>query len=1647
MSDIPTETEDDTQPSPEEQEPHDSPESWMVPARQDGVEWSDLASHVATGAQAASDDGHLDADIDKHLGYAGTDAITSRARTDFAAQPDAQADMESGKWKPFDPDWRQKYATALSNNEAKHPQDYADAVGAGALAEAHAAGGLPDNDPEAVETRKRRVAASAEALAGQLPHREEFIDASLELAPAASEEERSRVQKRLQDHWAETGQKPSDALLKAKADPEFRHSLWYEPFVHGVERNLIPGAGGFVGMTYGASLGAAVGGPLAPATAFVGALAGALIGSVATGYAQRKAFEATGIDKALGIDNETTLREQKASPYSSLAGELVGGGALFSPFSAGRSVLANIIGRSANAVISGGAEGVNEYMTEGRLDPAKIAMATGYGSLFPGINVAGRALEEKLPGLGRIMVRGIPTLSKDTGGAVGTATGIASNTPIEDAVHYDQLHGFAQRIAHDQSGEFKLPEWVTPEDTKRLAVLRAKEYIVNGDRVENPIRGQHASPHLFDHFSTKHLGEGEAAIARPQADIHSINERAHGHYISEAEGVHDYYMGTLSQPHVDGKPIDWTNPLHVAAHELQKADPSGQYGDAREVAIKNLTDHIKMNKDYDGDYMARDIDAEALKHLKSGADIPKITDDVHSYDVALHVDRKHLYDHDLPIEQQPEFVRQKLGVPEKPELKTGEGADEANAAAMQQYQEKLKESGWTEAKLKRTGYEHFQAMTRNLKSTKYATDALAKKGIPGVTYLDHDSEDYVQRHGIQPHEIDGLSRHNGGYLTHNHVIFHDTPVDMVKRDGSIMLPDHYKKDLEELAQSYHATGKMAQAFHAMMMDDSGAFNLGAFKKPAAAAAEDARSKRANLWMDIQWNRGLGRNVQAPLQELKVQIEPFIAEVNKLVPEFKKEMDTPGGNPMGTPLGNFYQFLEGRTKAAWQNMVNGTTSVVLHNSKLQPIVDMIGKQNEALASAYDALSARGLLTPKRWIDDYFVHIVEDPYNTGAMNKLQGMGFLGSSASQKARIYPQISDLLAAGFKLKFPNPLEAHAVAVGRALHMINKLDMVGRMQDAGWAGTSHSFGDPLNGVGMGDNTVYAHPTVAAMWNKMNTSFAFNEGEGSWFRSILHAANQTKAVKLIWAGVHMMQINMAAITNGAALALEATERGQVMLATRGLTHVIPGVGAADTWNLGRQVRNAIENDTGRTGPIWQKYGPDIEKLIDTNFTALTEGRSVNELVSDNRNLWESAVHNWSGDTLAEKWQGLAKATWAHELEALDHIWNGKDNVSPVRNTLMMPVRVMGHLGDIFGRVVQTGTESIFGTGSVLGARIAAIPNIKLGAAVLRTHSYLASNPKVTEEQLAQRMLQIRMDNENRFGELNQDTLFVPKLVKQLANLSMVSSGWKWGTWSNAFAAVGRNINAGRSEFNPVAMHSMIAQVVGWGIMGTLYQYLHTGTFPWQTDTPIRDLVNFRSGKDPAGNTVRGMQFGEQKEYFDIYKVLLNSLSDPMHLPAATAEYMLSATNPLFQAVYAHTLGGGVDPIGHHIANYPGGYLRYLKDNFGPIAQTVDENLHKQKETGLTDWEQVWLGNRPAPSYAADTAKYLKGIEARHAQWDKRELARARKEASHLEHPEWLEDYIAEKEEAMRNGGPAIHGFDWTRADPRRARQPGVNRRAF
>lgn len=157
--------------------------------------------------------------------------------------------------------------------------------------------------------------------------------------------------------------------------------------VRAAAHSALPAAGGFVGMGAGAEAGGAAGALLGPAGAvggaFLGGLAGMILGSMGTSKVQQSALNAVGMD-----DSAQMAADAEANPYSSFVGEMVPAMAAMNPMAGG----VKLAERAAGGAVMGGFEAGQEYMTDGKVDPVKVAAAGGAGALAPRLNSGGERL-------------------------------------------------------------------------------------------------------------------------------------------------------------------------------------------------------------------------------------------------------------------------------------------------------------------------------------------------------------------------------------------------------------------------------------------------------------------------------------------------------------------------------------------------------------------------------------------------------------------------------------------------------------------------------------------------------------------------------------------------------------------------------------------------------------------------------------------------------------------------------------------------------------------------------------------------------------------------------------------------------------------------------------------------------------------------------------------------------------------------------------------------------------------------------------------------------------------------------------------------------------------------------------------------------
>lgn len=159
--------------------------------------------------------------------------------------------------------------------------------------------------------------------------------------------------------------------------------------------SIVPSAAGLAAGVKGAALGASVTPPVLPVVGpfakplggLVGGIAGGVLGGMAGQTAQDFAtkFVPDEWKQAMGMDEATRAAENEAHPLTSFAGHLAPNLAAFRPGAlpalvddTGKVVLSSGAQRAGMAGVGGGMEAGAELLQEGKIDPAKVAMAAGF---------------------------------------------------------------------------------------------------------------------------------------------------------------------------------------------------------------------------------------------------------------------------------------------------------------------------------------------------------------------------------------------------------------------------------------------------------------------------------------------------------------------------------------------------------------------------------------------------------------------------------------------------------------------------------------------------------------------------------------------------------------------------------------------------------------------------------------------------------------------------------------------------------------------------------------------------------------------------------------------------------------------------------------------------------------------------------------------------------------------------------------------------------------------------------------------------------------------------------------------------------------------------------------------------------------------
>lgn len=277
----------------------------------------------------------------------------------------------------------------------------------------------------------------------------------------------------------------------------------------------------------------------------------------------------------------------------------------------------------------------------------------------------------------------------------------------------------------------------------------------------------------------------------------------------------------------------------------------------------------------------------------------------------------------------------------------------------------------------------------------------------------------------------------------------------------------------------------------------------------------------------------------------------------------------------------------------------------------------------------------------------------------------------------------------------------------------------------------------------------------------------------------------------------------------------------------------------------------------------------------------------------------------------------------------------------------------------------------------------IPALKAASALKDAENLLKRNPRLVEDEAARHLAMRRLGKsvENRYGEMNYNTLFWKRWVKDLSVLDTLSLGWQLGfirEYGGGALDLGQFLKntdkIGQIKRGQLDKAIFVASytTLGAGVAG-LMTWAMTGSPP----SELLDYISPKTGeKNPDGSDARVSTMFYSREFASLYKHIQNEGVVP-----GASDLVLNKGSGLFGLM--HEWATGVNGFGQEIRDPNGDAFKKLEQTLAysladiePISmKAIQENVSEQplKQGALTV-----LGFTPAPKYLTEsvTAAHIK-----------------------------------------------------------------------
>jgi len=539
------------------------------------------------------------------------------------------------------------------------------------------------------------------------------------------------------------------------------------------------------------------------------------------------------------------------------------------------------------------------------------------------------------------------------------------------------------------------------------------------------------------------------------------------------------------------------------------------------------------------------------------------------------------------------------------------------------------------------------------------------------------------------------------------------------------------------------------------------------------------------------------------------------------------------------------YIEGRTGGA-----------KLKDPSLQPVADAFRDQMETRKTL---LQNSPITAQMSFVEDYYPHMGwEDPAAAKSFiqNWFTKQGF---GKNIKERIIPTIADGIAAGLKPITYNPLEmgmmyiqnmdrfiAHnnVFAAGRAAGHIKYAlgDKNPAMAAKGWVPLSGRLSTKKTPAG--EMTAYAPEEFARVYNNFvgggfhGVQGPYGPAIGATYDKLQHASNTITGMELGLSGFHLFNEVNEAMASEAALALAqasgalgALKGGEFREAAR----LLAGSAVSLVKTPLAPVTKAITGHKGQNIYLGRSPGTAQNKEI-IDLLEMGGGRAVGT------HGQELEFRQTVGKSYLNSFRKLSDFIDSRAWKA-----TGKSFQADYKAGKVFPAPV-AFVARQVGRTLATFADPLFKT---------YIPKLKTGAFMDNMKVWLEANPNAAYPEKIAMAQKIWNSIDNRMGEMVQDNIFWPNMLKQSAKLGMRSFSWTLGTareiagGAKGLVTKPSSLSVRGSGYDPKTGY-VIAMPMVYFMANAAYQYMKTGKPPESID----DVLHGRTGGVVPGLAGRG-----------------------------------------------------------------------------------------------------------------------------------------------------------------------------------------------